>query len=513
MHILTEMIVNRLRFKHPSIQYDALQNFKLKNACIYNGQSKTNYLYIINALDLAQIHPTVSQCTFLILNASAASSPDILSKLPEGNDLIFIYEEDTDRLYLLNDILEIFDLYNDWEEQITGFSYDFEGIKNMLEYSKTIFNGYFSISDTNFNYVYTDTALLEDQEYFDEKNKSLPNINMIKDMISEPFFYECETLHEVFVYPNYNCDVNCLCYNFFKKGQYTGRLLFMNSDSKYTLEQKYLLHFLGELINKLIDQLHSPIFSSPNYINFKELMMQMLSGIDSPAIILEQSLGEIEWKKDDDFILILMKSYFPKSALDTNYINCISLESLSTNSFATPYKNDIVHVINISRLDIPYNTLFNKINEFIRENMFRMGISRTFNNFSNLLYAYRQAQNALKLGQLQKDQQWSYHFKDFALDYIIDNSLFELPAEFVCHPGLLKLMKYDKTNHTDLFVSLKTHIDCKYSITMTAEKLFIHRTTLLDRLKRICIIHPFKLDDPKELLYIRISYEILTQRI
>ena len=53
------------------------------------------------------------------------------------------------------------------------------------------------------------------------------------------------------------------------------------------------------------------------------------------------------------------------------------------------------------------------------------------------------------------------------------------------HPALYELMAYDEKNHAELTDTLEAYLLCRHNYVKTAERLCIHRNTLLYRLKRI----------------------------
>ncbi len=66
--------------------------------------------------------------------------------------------------------------------------------------------------------------------------------------------------------------------------------------------------------------------------------------------------------------------------------------------------------------------------------------------------------------------------------------------------GLRKLLKHDETASISYMDTLKVFLENNMSITATASELFIHRTTLIDRIERIERELQIDLKDPSERL-------------
>ena len=67
---------------------------------------------------------------------------------------------------------------------------------------------------------------------------------------------------------------------------------------------------------------------------------------------------------------------------------------------------------------------------------------------------------------------------------------------FFYSSGLAKLKKRDLHSQVSYTETLKTFLDNNMSLSKTAEKLYIHRSSLIDRLSRIIELTEFNLYDP-----------------
>ena len=78
-----------------------------------------------------------------------------------------------------------------------------------------------------------------------------------------------------------------------------------------------------------------------------------------------------------------------------------------------------------------------------------------------------------------------------------------------CSPMLLKLLDYDRENQTDLMNTLYEYLDCSQNTQLAAERLFIHKNTLLYRLNKIRSIIDNDLTYSWDLLLLSLSFRIL----
>ena len=70
--------------------------------------------------------------------------------------------------------------------------------------------------------------------------------------------------------------------------------------------------------------------------------------------------------------------------------------------------------------------------------------------------------------------------------------------------GLRKLKQHDETSPVSYVETLRTYLDANMSITRTTKKLYVNRSTLMERLTRIKRELNCDLSDPEERLRIQI---------
>ena len=73
------------------------------------------------------------------------------------------------------------------------------------------------------------------------------------------------------------------------------------------------------------------------------------------------------------------------------------------------------------------------------------------------------------------------------------------------------LNNHDKANHTDYLNTLKVYLQNNQNAVQTAKDLFIHRGTILYRIRRICEIGQTELSDADELLHLYLSLRLMRQ--
>lgn len=258
-----------------------------------------------------------------------------------------------------------------------------------------------------------------------------------------------------------------------------------------------LLHYEQ---NQLLNNSQS---TSLDYILKQYLNKQIVS-----EQVLEKVLVSYDWKVDHSFSV----SYIELTEIDIRYnmiktqcAKIVKLFGLAVIVFE--FNNNLCAVINLSLLgDINADS---KLCSLLQSSKLKAGKSREFCNISKIRNYYLQASSALELGKNSDQELHYYKFEDYCLDYILKNSSQDLIPESLCPSGLIQMKEYDKIHDTQYILTLKTYFDQKFNATHAAKKLYIHRTTLLDRLDRISGFLNMDLDDPRTCLYLMISLEII----
>ena len=119
----------------------------------------------------------------------------------------------------------------------------------------------------------------------------------------------------------------------------------------------------------------------------------------------------------------------------------------------------------------------------------------------------RQAKGALKVCK-EADKAKVLLFSDNVLEYIISHFKEEYDADMVCSKAVRRLKAFDSENNTNYLETLRRYLENGMQQTLTANELFIHRSTLIYRIKKIEELTGVDLNDPDTRLYIQISIRL-----
>ena len=123
--------------------------------------------------------------------------------------------------------------------------------------------------------------------------------------------------------------------------------------------------------------------------------------------------------------------------------------------------------------------------------------------FYQAVVSIKQAQN---FGEINKVLNYTdYSFYDLLFNYTGKTSL-----QNYCHPSLEILKEYDKSNNTELYITLKTFLNLNRNLKTTAEALFLHRNSVTYRVNRIVEVTGLDLNEINTIYALVDSFRIET---
>ena len=131
------------------------------------------------------------------------------------------------------------------------------------------------------------------------------------------------------------------------------------------------------------------------------------------------------------------------------------------------------------------------------------GCSHEFTDLNHLMQNYMQASFAADYGNHAAGS--LNRCEDYVLEYMKDKFREAIDADLAA-PALEILRVHDAEHGTDYYRTLYEYLLCERNQTLTAQKLFIHRNSLIYRIGRIEEIIGTDLNDERERLYLLLSF-------
>ena len=412
-------------------------------------------------------------------------------------------KDDTDIFTLFNAVQELYDMFDTWRDRLQEILDRNADVEEMLACSWPIFETQMLLIDKNFRHLahyYTVDA--EHTLWGNEttENLGLPELGKFLQ------FHELATSEREPLLLNL-LDTTTLNVNLFDRDTYIGCL---------TLDYKGRTHRLGdiELVKLLAAMLTRAILkftaSEPAGDHLLRAVLQdVVDGL--PADYAQRRALEhvVEGR---EYVCVKMELNNRLAKLPVGYI-CSEVESRFPNSVSFERKGAAMCFIETASLTGKSGdyreTLKAAMEDFTETMGVRIGVSDAFRDVYSARLYYHQASAALENGTIIDPAKKYYHFQDYALTELIINSLGKMPTELFFSEGMRRLAAHDAEAPVSYIDTLRTYLDQNMSMTRTSAALYVHRSTLLERIGRIERELDTDLKDPDERLRIQILLKAL----
>lgn len=149
------------------------------------------------------------------------------------------------------------------------------------------------------------------------------------------------------------------------------------------------------------------------------------------------------------------------------------------------------------------------MSEIIKDMSLSVGISNDFKDLYMIRTYYQQAEAAIENGRIYRPNEKLYLFSDFVLTELITNSLGGLPADTYFPKGFSDLLLHDRSSSVSYLDTLSVYLDENMSYTKAARRLYVHRSTLVERMERIEEELSLDLNNPDQRLLLQILLKAL----
>lgn len=305
---------------------------------------------------------------------------------------------------------------------------------------------------------------------------------------------------------------NVMMKNVFAEGKLVGSLVIEHQgDALGTRYVRFLLNYLTPFVESAYARIGS-FGVSIGAGQVKAALHDVLNGNVGGIGELEVVLAESGHRPGCDYVVLRIERTFTNEGAEERDYLMHRLELAWPNSYCFTHEDGLFMLVDVSEGPHGEGKAFAKELPIVaRENLVKVGISRMFNEMRRLDAAIAQAGIALECGSGKDPMNWCYRFGDYAFAWLVARATGDVPPEFVCHPAVTILLRYDEAHGSDLLYTLSTFVRCRYNATTASRELFVARSTLLHRLARIGELVRIDFDNPADMAYLSLSLAMITR--
>lgn len=276
---------------------------------------------------------------------------------------------------------------------------------------------------------------------------------------------------------------------------------------------RFVLNYLGKLIEDMFANMGSFGVIPGERSRMRAALAQLASNDTSNWESVQAMLNRDGHTPESSYVVLQFERSFTfETAADFEYLGR-RMETFWPRSYCFVVHDALFMLADMNQQALTTGRDFLKdVLIMVRENLMKVGLSRPFATLDQLDAARTQASIALSQGSVTDPTFWFYRFDDYALPWLIEHGKGNIPAEYVAHPAVTILARYDEDHGSELIRTLSTFLRCRFNATKAAGELFVARSTLLNRLERIAELTGLNLDDVDDLVYLGLSL-MLTQTV
>ena len=267
---------------------------------------------------------------------------------------------------------------------------------------------------------------------------------------------------------------------------------------------RFVLGYLSPFVEEMYARLGSFGLSATSFERVGTALESYVRNEFAPdeEAVLRAALLEDGHDPDAPFVVARIERSFTHEGTEDSSYMVRRFESTFAHSHCFEHAGELYLLADLGGSG---DTVMRDIPIVARDNLAKVGISRPFDRIELLESACAQASAALECGSASGHVGWCYRFAEYALPWAISHGVAGPPSAFASHPAVAVLARYDEERGTELLRTLSAFARNRYNATVAADELFVARSTLLNRLKRIEELTGIDLDSFEERVYLGMS--------
>jgi hypothetical protein len=243
---------------------------------------------------------------------------------------------------------------------------------------------------------------------------------------------------------------------------------------------------------------------------YEYLLKDLLDGTITDEAGFEKRRANIDLRFLNNIWCMVIDTSRSSKTLDVIHLRNV-FENLVPGTRTLVYNGELIVLFQMEHEIVMPEELKNQITEICESENLYAGVSISFNDIKRLASYYSQALRAIQLGTANRDVPGLYCYYDYYMQHII-SSFAQVPeASSFCSPKLRIVLEYDRKNGTELAYSLYMYLVCERNSIAASNAMFIHRNTLVYRLKKIDSLVSIDYENYNERQYLIMSYEMATR--
>ena len=212
----------------------------------------------------------------------------------------------------------------------------------------------------------------------------------------------------------------------------------------------------------------------------QELLADLVKGNISSEASAWNRVKSLDWSFGEYFQVLLIANRENRSIGGEYYdsVQSIALRYIPASKIS--FSSKFIVILATSNSKDMLTKALPVLEKFCQQHYLCIGIGRAYKTLMEIPQSFNEAQKALLLADSIERPGIVHYYDDIA----VYDLLAKVKNNYRVHPGLYRLIEYDKNNGTDYVKTLSVYLRNYKNLSQTAEELFLQRNTIHYRLKK-----------------------------
>ena len=417
-----------------------------------------------------------------------------------------------DTAALLNALGALFDRFMKWERRLDELVYQNATIAALCEAGAEILDNPLCVHDDWFVMIARSRELpevLRPDTIMSSEREFLPRI-IIEDFTNDTEYLETYTHRTPRIWDSTPDQKPWLYMNLWAGQIYRGRLLVVEYHRAFRRMDFAVAEVLAQRIMALLDRKQLGV--DRPHRGMDDIVFDVLSGAQPDAEEITRLMNSLGWRPLDRVVCIRLRKQRDEDSVILDHALHSELFQAFPRGYIMINDREQCVLLNLTLSPVSQAMIRHALSPLCRDYCLYAGMSSPVDGLREWHVAWMEAGYALNRACELRGDKWIMLFSDCTLELLLGSLQPPLQPRHLIAPELTALMEYDAANDTQYFDTLRVFLLEERSVPRASERLIIHRTTLLYRLRKIESLVSLNLNDPWKRLYLTLSLRILENR-
>lgn len=444
----------------------------------------------------------------VLRSARLAYATDCVYVRQEGKDCLYCWGSDVIRVPDLTaregfELLQtLFDSMYDWHSQLSE-AIEAHDDQRIIDLCHTVFKNPAQLSDANHSNIAMSSQYGPydvDEEWYHLKTYGCSSIEASRALTKARISYHFSDHIMRYQFDKNFGLLNCLTAPVLHDGMPVAYLTILEKDHSLNYGHMQLLSMITEMMAEFWEQ------KQPETDEISSMLTLLLEGAPVPGSAMQAFCEQKHWSPEHMYRVIRFE--FEQNDQNSSWLREIyffaaSLSAMFPEDLVGIYKGSFYILANDSLL--PNKQRRTRLDQQLNIDEVRIASSLPFPGFRHIPQLVDQVDFELDYGVKRRPRMKYLDFYYDAMDYLIRCDYSAVNCLTSCHPDVYALFRSDEILYRTLWVYLVQD----RSVTRTIEHLFVHKNTLLYRIRKIEESLTYGISDPYSREYMRMSFTLL----